>query len=414
MVLSTLSGCKRSCGNGLRGKITLMEQSEKTALFSVGINLLLVVIKYVLAVLAGSVALLADAIHSFSDVISSATVLAGIKISKRKSKNFPYGLYKVENLVSLISSLFIFFAGYEIVRTVLFREQSLRTEYLPYAMVGVIIAMVITFFFSRYELRLGRKIGSPSLIADAQHIRIDMLSSGVILCGLVGGFFRWPLDRVAALVVVVFVFRAGFNIFLDAVRVLLDASLDFESMDKVKTAILAHPQVTSIHSLRGRNSGRFKFIEVDIGLRVRELERAHHISQQIEAEIVEMVPNVDHILIHYEPEKKETTVCAVPLQEDKISLSEHFGEAPYFYFVIIRERDRFIIEERTLANPYKNEEKGKGLQVSNWLLQEGVDAVYTTRSLEGKGPGYVLSDADVETVISTANQLADLLKELQK
>ena len=390
-----------------------MEQSEKTALLSVAINLLLVLIKYILAILSGSVALLADAIHSFSDVISSATVLAGIKISKRKSKNFPYGLYKVENLVSLISALFIFFAGYEIVHTVLFREQSLRTQYLPYAMAGVLVTMVITFLFSRYELRLGEKIGSPSLIADAQHIRTDMLSSGVILCGLVGGFFRWPLDRVAALVVVVFVFRAGFNIFLDAIRVLLDASLDFESMDKVKTAILAHPQVTSIHSLRGRNSGRFKFIEADIGLRVRELERAHHISRQIEAEIMEMVPNVDQILIHYEPEKRETRVCAIPLHQDKISLSEDFGEAPYYFFVTIRDKDRLTIEERTLANPYKDESRAKGLKVSNWLLEEGVDAVYTSKSIKKKAPGYVLSDADVEMVVSKTKQLGDLLRELQ-
>ena len=389
-----------------------MEEGEKVALVSVGINLVLVVFKYFLALLAGSVALLADAIHSFSDVISSATVFAGIKISKRKSKRFPYGLYKVENLVSLISALFIFFAGYEIILTVLRGEQPLRTDYLPYAMVGVLITMMITFFFSRYELKLGKRIGSPSLIADAQHIRTDMLSSAVILCGLIGGFFRWPLDRVAALAIVVLVLKAGFDIFLDAIRVLLDASLDFESMDMVKTAILSHSQVTSIHSLRGRNSGRYKFIEADIGLRVRELEKAHQISQQIETEIVQIVPNVDRILIHYEPEKKESRVCAFPLQEDRVSLSEHFGEAPYFYIITIRERDHFVTEERTLANPWKNEEKGKGLKVSKWLLQQSVDTLYTSRSLDGKGPGYVLSDADVNIVITEANRLEDVLKEV--
>ena len=389
-----------------------MEEGEKVALVSVGINLVLVVFKYFLALLAGSVALLADAIHSFSDVISSATVFAGIKISKRKSKRFPYGLYKVENLVSLISALFIFFAGYEIILTVLRGEQPLRTDYLPYAMVGVLITMMITFFFSRYELKLGKRIGSPSLIADAQHIRTDMLSSAVILCGLIGGFFRWPLDRVAALAIVALVLKAGFDIFLDAIRVLLDASLDFESMDMVKTAILSHSQVTSIHSLRGRNSGRYKFIEADIGLRVRELEKAHQISQQIETEIVQIVPNVDRILIHYEPEKKESRVCAFPLQEDRVSLSEHFGEAPYFYIITIRERDRFVTEERTLANPWKNEEKGKGLKVSKWLLQQSVDTLYTSRSLDGKGPGYVLSDADVNIVITEANRLEDVLKEV--
>jgi len=388
------------------------DQSEKIGLFSVGINSSLVLIKVILAYLSGSIGLLADAIHSLSDVISSATVLAGIKISKRKSTRFPYGLYKVENLVCLLSSLFIFFAGYEIVQTVLFKEESLKPEFLPYAMAGVLVTMAITFFFSRYELREGERIGSPSLIADAQHIRTDMFSSAVILCGLVGGLFHWPLDKVAALVVVVLVFRAGFTIFLDAIRVLLDASLDFESMDKVKTAILSHPQVTSIHSLRGRNSGRFKFIEADIGLRVRELERAHHVSQQIEAEISKSVPNVDRVLIHYEPEKKETRVCAIPLQEDKMSLSEHFGEAPYYYIVQMRERDRSIIEERILTNPFKDEEKGKGLKVSKWLLQQDVDTVINSKSLEGKGPGYVLSGADVHIVISKGNRLGDVLKEV--
>jgi predicted Fe-Mo cluster-binding NifX family protein len=217
----------------------------------------------------------------------------------------------------------------------------------------------------------------------------------------------------AALVVVILVFRAGLNIFLDAIRVLLDASLDFDSMDKVKTAILAHPQVTSIHALRGRNSGRFKFIEADIGLRVKELERAHHISRQIEAEIMEVVPNVDQILIHYEPEKRETWVCAVPLQEDRISLSEDFGEAPYYYFVTMRDKDRLAIEERTLVNPYKDENRAKGLKVSNWLLEEGVDTVYTSKNIKKKAPGYVLSDADVEIVVSKTKQLGDLLEELQ-
>lgn len=391
-----------------------MDQSEKIGLFSVGINSSLVLIKVILAYLSGSVALVADAIHSLSDVISSATVLAGIKISKRKSTRFPYGLYKVENLVCLISALFIFFAGYAIVQTVLFKEESLKAEFLPYAMAGVLVTMAITFFFSRYELREGERIGSPSLIADAQHIRTDMFSSAVILCGLVGGLFHWPMDKVAALVVVVLVFRAGFTIFLDAIRVLLDASLDFESMDKVKTAILSHPQVTSIHSLRGRNSGRFKFIEADIGLRVRELERAHHVSQQIEAEISKSVPNVDRVLIHYEPEKKDIRVCAIPLQEDKMSLSDHFGEAPYYYIVQMRERDRSIIEERILTNPFKDEEKGKGLKVSNWLLQQSVDTVINSKSLEGKGPGYVLSDADVEIVITETKQLGKILQELQR
>ncbi|RLB84963.1 MAG: cation transporter, partial [Deltaproteobacteria bacterium] len=107
-----------------------MEQSEKVGFYSLGINVFLVVLKGVLGWLSGSIGLIADAIHSLTDVISSGTVVAGIKLSRRKSKNFPYGLYKVENLVSLVSSILIFLAGYEIIRMVFTRAQRLEQKYI--------------------------------------------------------------------------------------------------------------------------------------------------------------------------------------------------------------------------------------------------------------------------------------------
>jgi len=84
-----------------------MEKSEHIALISIIINIILLVIKYVFAALSGSAGLAADAIHSASDVIASITVFVGLKISQRKSKRFPYGLYKVENFVSLIVAIAI-------------------------------------------------------------------------------------------------------------------------------------------------------------------------------------------------------------------------------------------------------------------------------------------------------------------
>ncbi|MDY6971379.1 MAG: cation diffusion facilitator family transporter [Thermodesulfobacteriota bacterium] len=394
-----------------------MEQNEKMGVYSIGINLLLVGIKGLLSYLSGSVALVADAIHSFTDVISSITVLAGIKISKRKSKAFPYGLYKVENFVSLLSSFFIFLAGYEIVHMVLHKPQSIKTEYLPYAVTGVLLTMGITFAFSRYELRRGKEIGSPSLVADAEHIRTDMLSSSVILVALLGWWFGLNLDKIAAIIVVFLVFKAGIGIFIDAFRVLLDASVDFETMDQVKTIILRDPRVISINALWGRNSGPFKFIEADIVIKVNNLEKAHSVCQKIEGEIKKNVFHVDHVLIHYEPQKKKTRTLAIPLKEDKHSLSEHFGEAPYFYLVTIRERDGVILSEAFHANPFAGDEKGKGIKVSEWLLEKETDTVYSPKGLDGKGPGYVFSDAGVEVLLTDGRTLDDIqrgIKEAQE
>jgi len=389
-----------------------VEESERIGLLSITTNVFLAALKYGLAALSGSVALLADAIHSLSDVISAATVLAGIKISKRKSRAFPYGLYKVENLVSLISSLFILFAGYEIAKTVFLEKQSMDLNRLPLAMAGVVATMVITLLFSRYELKQGKRIGSPSLIADAQHIRTDMFSSGVILVGLAGSWLKVPLDRAAALVVVVFVGRAGIRIFLDSIRVLLDASLDFETMDLVKNTIQSDPQVERINGLWGRNSGRFKFIEADISLRIRNLEKAHRVSRRIEEKIKEKVSHVDHILIHYAPAARETRVCAVPLEEDRSTLSSHFGDAPVFYIAVVKTDDRTILEEKFLKNPFLNEEKGKGIKVSEWLIQQGTDTVFTKTEFKGRGPSYVLSDGGVDIHMTRSTVLEEVRREL--
>jgi len=386
----------------------MLEQKEKIGFYSVGINLFLVVIKGLLAYFSGSMALVADAIHSSTDVISSITVLAGIKISKRKTKNFPYGLYKVENVVSLVTSIFIFFAGYEIVKTVFFKPAALKSEYLFYAMAGVILTMGITFVFSRYELRQGKAIDSPSLIADARHIRTDMLSSAVILAGLLGGYFGLDIDRIAAVIVVLLVLKAGISIFIDAFRVLLDVSLDFETMDQVKTIILKNPGVISINGLWGRNSGQYKFIEADIVIKAKNLEKAYALSRKIENEIRSAVSHVDHILIHYMPRKKETYVVAVPLNEDRQTLSDHFGGAPYFYLAAIRTKDDAILSETFHRNPFAGEDKGKGIKVSEWLLGKGVDSVYTPKGFEGKGPGYVFSDADVEVIVAGSRRLDEI------
>ncbi|MBW2330291.1 MAG: cation diffusion facilitator family transporter [Deltaproteobacteria bacterium] len=273
--------------------------------------------------------------------------------------------------------------------------------------------MAITFFFSRYELNQGRELGSPSLIADAQHIRTDMLGSCVILTGLIGGWFGLNLDKVAALLVVLLILKAGFGILVDAVRVLLDASIDFETMDYVKTIIMQNPQVVSINGLWGRNSGPFKFIEADIVTRGKTLERAYVVSRRIEKEIRHHVPKVDHILIHYEPQRKETSTSAVPLKEDKRELAEHFGEAPYFYLATVRVKDGAFLSEAYHRNPFAGQEKGKGIKISEWLLEQGVDTVYSPKGFKGKGPGYVFSDAGVDVIVAEGN-LADIRGSLQK
>jgi cation diffusion facilitator family transporter len=378
----------------------MMEISEKTAFYSILTNASLVAIKSALAIFSGSLAIKADAIHSLTDVVSSAIVLIGIKSSKRRSRSFPYGLYKIENLVALGTAFLIIVAGYEIVEEVFTGRPLILVSHIPLAAGGICITILITWLFSRYELRKGLETGSPSLVADARHVWTDMLSSVVILISLLGSAFGFVLDRYAALIVVAFIGKAAIHIFLDAVRVLLDASLDYESMNRIREIVMADPRVVKINEMRARNAGRYKFVELDLVLRVKELKKGHLASEEIKQRIKRELENVDHVLVHYEPQKKDYITLGIPLSEDRRTVSEHFGEAPFFRVLTQRTRDGVVIADSILSNSYTQEEKAKGIKVANWLLEEGLDVLIVRKDLAGKGAGFALGNADVEILIT--------------
>ena len=380
-----------------------MEKGEKVALLAIGVNLLLFAIKYFFAGLSGSIALKADAFHSLSDVVASATVLGGLFIAKRKTRSFPYGLYKVENLAAVGVALAILYAGYEIgVEAIHGGAAELRN--VPVTAASVLCAMGVALAYSTYAVRVGQEINSPSLVADAKHIGVDMFAGAAVLAGLAGSLAGLPLDRIAAFIVVAMVVWAGLKILGDGIRVLLDASLDYPTLRLAEQLILAEPRVTAIEHLTGRNSGRYKFIEANILLKAHELDKAAFIANRIAANISEKIKNVDRVLIHYEPIRKEALVYALPLQDAREErISEHFGEAPCFALITVDIRDRKPVAREVLINPFTQVKHGKGIRVAEFLIQHGVDAVITKESFSGKGPFYVFSNAAVDTFQTRAD-----------
>ncbi len=79
------------------------------------LNLFLAAMKGFLAVTSGSLAIMTSAIDSGTDAIASSVIYGGVKLSTKKTRAFPLGLYKLENVASVLIAIFIFIAGYEIV-----------------------------------------------------------------------------------------------------------------------------------------------------------------------------------------------------------------------------------------------------------------------------------------------------------
>lgn len=185
-----------------------MDRVERTALISILINVGLVFLKVVLAGLSGSLALVADAWHSASDVAVSGLVLAGARISRRREGP---NLAVVENIIGLIIGILILWAAIGIFRRVSAAAGSAITN-LPVAIGGSLIAAVISYYASQYKLFVGRKTGSLSLIADGYHSRMDTLTTVAVVVGLMGHAIGVGLDRIAAVVVGLFVIESAAEI----------------------------------------------------------------------------------------------------------------------------------------------------------------------------------------------------------
>jgi predicted Fe-Mo cluster-binding NifX family protein len=227
----------------------------------------------------------------------------------------------------------------------------------------------------------------------------------VVFAGLAGQLIGWPLDRPAALLIVAWIVRAGWETLADGMRVLLDASVDAETLRQARQIIERHPAVVEIKSLIGRNAGRYRFLEAEVGLRVHALEKAHHVSRTIETAIHNHVPHVEHVLVHAEPARQEVCRFAVPLVDQTNIVSAHFGTAPYFVVVDRQTETNSWENQATVRNPYAADPQGRGLKVAQWLLAQRIDVLVTADDIREKGPGYALGDAGVVTIISDVTSL---------
>lgn len=231
-----------------------MDRVERTALVSITINVGLVFLKVFLAVLSGSLALLADAWHSGSDVVASGLVWAGARISRREGRG---NLALVENVVALAISALILWAAVGIFRRVSVAVDAPITN-LTIAIGGSLVAALISYYAAQYKLHVGRETGSLSLVADGHHSRMDTLTTGAVVIGLMGHAIGIQLDRIAAAVVALFVIESGVMILLAAVGGLREGTAAKTTpIEKLTSSAPVRAAVAALEAVGIGKLGRF-------------------------------------------------------------------------------------------------------------------------------------------------------------
>lgn len=368
---------------------------ERWGWYSVLVNVLLASLHGLIAWMSGSLAVFAELVHNLIDLLGAVAVLVGIRLAARTSRVFPYGLYKIESLVAVGLAGLVLLTAYEVARDALFAPPSdLNAE--PWMFGLLVLTTAVPLMFSHFEMRVGLAGHSPALVADAREYRVHAFTTALAIVGLASQWLGMPVDRIAAGLIVVAVLKTAWDLLADAMRVLLDASLEAETLSAIRTVIEADPMVTQLNWVTGRNAGRYRFVEAGLSLRATSRKKVEVALQRIENAVREAVPRIERLVVQLEPAASTDVRYALPLADVDGTISEHFGEAPYFAILTLHRDDHSLVERRVTTNPYRTLERGKGIRVAEWLIGQKVDMVLSREVLRGRGPAYVFRDAGVE------------------
>lgn len=221
-------------------------------------------VELLLALLTGSVGLLGDAIHNLSDVSTSAVVFLGFRLSRRQpTEKYPYGMERAEDLAGVGIAAVIWvsaaFAGFESTRKLI---QHGHTAHVTAGIAAAVLGIMGNQLVAWYKLRIGNRINSATLVADARHSWLDALSSAGALAGLVAVAFGQPWgDPVAGLAVTAFICHVGYDVTKNVVHRLADG-VDPDVITTAETAAGAVPGVIHAHA-RARWTGRTLRVEIE-------------------------------------------------------------------------------------------------------------------------------------------------------
>lgn len=354
------------------------------------INLFLFIFKLIVSSLSGSLALQADAFDNLTDIIMVFAAVVGIVYSKRKpNKKFPYGYYKIENIISLIISMVIFFTAYNIITTSFseifefiagFPKHIIVT---PTIFLFLIISLLISFLSTIYLKVVGKQTKSPIIQSQATEKLYDNLISSSVIIGFISALFGINLvDSIISLVIALLIIKGGYDIFLTSTKTLLDAVIDFDKKNELYKIIDNFPNVKEIENIEIRSYGRYIFLEIVIELNKElHLHQVELLKNTISAKIKTEFPEIFKIIIISQAQPKEIIKIAVPLLKDNglnSKISEHFGESPFFSILEMQEENnRFkLISYHIAPNKFIDEEKRKGILISEWFLEEKIDKLY--------------------------------------
>lgn len=275
-------------------------------------NIALALMKFIVGMMSNSRALIADAAHSASDIAGSFIVLIGVRAAhKPPDKDHPYGHGKAESIAAIIVSLILLYVGLEIALGSIRAIFSGVTEAPKgIALVAILISIIVKEAMFQYKYRLGKKLNSQALIANAWEHRSDVYSSVAALVGVaaailghyIGFTTLYYMDPVAGVVVALMILKMGYNLIRDSIHSTMDHVLHEEDSQYLYDAIRMVKGVQAIDELRAREHGHYLIVDVKISVnpKITVLE-GHEIALRVKTLLLGRFANIADVFVHVNP-----------------------------------------------------------------------------------------------------------------
>ena len=276
---------------------------RKVLVITLILNLAVVALKAGVGWWTASLSLMADALHSVTDSANNVLGLVTNQLASPKpDRDHPYGHQKYEAVGALGIAAFLGIACFEILKGAVDRIVlgGKPVEMSPPALWLLLVVLGINIFVAFYERRVGIRLGSNILIADAHHTMSDVWITIAVIGGLVGVWqgLQW-LDMVLAFPVAILVLRSGWVVLKSNLPWLVDEMAI--APEAIHTVVMKAPGVINCHSIASRGLlGRQVFIDMHLVVEPKDVESAHKITEQVENYLEEAYGPV-RATIHVEP-----------------------------------------------------------------------------------------------------------------
>jgi len=291
-------------GGDLKNERVRGAYGKAASMIGVGANALLFALKLLVGTISGSVAITADALNNLSDASSSIVSLMGFRLaSKPADEDHPYGHGRYEYLSGLMVAVMIMVIGVELMKSSVDKILHPTDVSLSWATAVVLVgSILVKLWLAAFNRRIGRKIGSGTLIATADDSRNDVIATGAVListvvCHLTG----LALDGFMGAAVAAFILVSGFGLVRDTIDPMLGSAPTKEQVDAIRKKLESYPGVLGTHDLMVHDYGpgrQFASVHLEMDAKADPLE-SHDLIDNIERDFLQ--EEKLHLVIHYDP-----------------------------------------------------------------------------------------------------------------